>query len=315
MGSSRCTTEFSLDVLVIKATTHDCYLCHSVGMLSCANQDWSLDVAVPMTPTPAPTHSPAPTGTPTLAPTLASATSDRCDFTISATPQTYGKPQIFEWSGACSATFSAVTLDYMAVTRCQADPQFSILWLKASVEKWPLGRLSCSNQWWLINASKQVARDSCEEATDLSLVSSPYTGDTTSGAKSHIISCGWAATPSNIFHIDIPVGHTLDIGITDDEFESQYEMRWGGQCPGSDVIVCQDYQTYRRTYDWDSSKFVETVVRTRTMWTNDQGTSQHVYFIVTGSVSGNFTLTWSMKVLTSAPTPRPTRYPTYFWQR
>merc|ERR1712232_1174594 len=71
-----------------------------------------------------------------------------CTFDIKGTPDRYGDPKSFEWSGPCDTTFSAT---HAASIHCESKHNLDALILKTSTGV-DLGSLSCSNQDWSIEA-------------------------------------------------------------------------------------------------------------------------------------------------------------------
>jgi hypothetical protein len=112
---------------------------------------------------------------------------------------------------------------------------------------------------------------------NLALTTSPYAGSTSSASDSFSISCGRGR--DQVFFIDLPHGQRLEIGQTTNSYDSTHTTRWGGACPGDHQISCTDDPDTRRH-----------------SWTNQNGQTERVYFIVDafGSGSGSFTLTWSV---------------------
>ncbi|MBI9069311.1 MAG: fibronectin type III domain-containing protein [Salinivirgaceae bacterium] len=123
--------------------------------------------------------------------------------------------------------------------------------------------------------------DNCSNAQDLSTESSPYSGTTTGYTASDIT--GMTCTgngPSRIFFIDVPNGYQLHIGQVSNAFDSKHAVAYGATCPGDQEIVCTD--------DPDLQEVI---------WTNTTGSSQRVYYILSGYGSlsvGDFILEWSL---------------------
>merc|ERR1711963_166505 len=86
----------------------------------------------------------------------------------------------------------------------------------------------------------------------------------------------------------MPHGGEIQIRQTSNDYDSVHETRWGGDCPGENIVACTD--------DPDTKAH---------RWVNQQGQSQRVYVIIDayGGESGSFTLRWSA---TPPPTPSPT---------
>jgi hypothetical protein len=137
--------------------------------------------------------------------------------------------------------------------------------------------------------------DNCGNAIDLAASSSPISSTTaTVGLTNDFsIACGTASTNTandRIYYIDVPAGYVLTIGQTTNAYDSQHYLRYGGTCPGDNVIIC---------YDDDFSE-VGTEV-----WTNSTGITQRVWWIQDGygSATGTFTLAWSLALPPACTTP------------
>jgi len=75
-----------------------------------------------------------------------------CTFDIKGTPERYGDPKSFEWSGPCDTTFSATQA---RSTWCESKYRLEVTTLKTSTGV-DLGFLSCSNQDWSIEAVRRA---------------------------------------------------------------------------------------------------------------------------------------------------------------
>lgn len=129
----------------------------------------------------------------------------------------------------------------------------------------------------LINVVTSLPGDKCNNAQDLSQLTSPYSSSTTS-YKSDFTYC-YMSSPDRIFYIDVANGVTLNIGQISNDFDSRHTIRLGGSCPGTTELYCvDDPDTQIHTY------------------TNTTGSVQRVYYILggVGSSSGNFTLAWRL---------------------
>merc|ERR1719204_3089868 len=113
-------------------------------------------------------------------------------------------------------------------------------------------------------------------------MTSPYSGSTaTSNSIDFDVSCDSSTStdaPERMFSIEVPAGQELRIRQTTNDYDSRHELRYGGECPGSTVLICRD--------DPDTQE--ET-------WLNDTGMTQTAYFIIDGfgTQSGTFELEWS----------------------
>ena len=128
-----------------------------------------------------------------------------------------------------------------------------------------------------INVVSTFPGDSCNNAQDLSQLTSPYSSSTV-GYKSNFSFCSMYS-PDRIFYMDVPNGSTLNIGQTYNDFDSRHSIRIGGSCPGNTELFCVD--------DPD--------IQTHT-YVNTTGSVQRVYFILGGYSSsyGNFMLSWKL---------------------
>ena len=129
---------------------------------------------------------------------------------------------------------------------------------------------------WVTSTKPAPASDTCPGA-NLASMSSPYTG-TTSSRSDHLKVCGNGK--DEIFFIDVAPGWNLTIGQTENNFDSKHTLRWGGSCPGANVVSCVD--------DPDT---------TQLSWTNPRGSTERAYFVVDGygtNSHGTFKLAWVM---------------------
>ena len=72
--------------------------------------------------------------------------------------------------------------------------------------------------------------------------SSPYNSDTSgsSGAANTIdLSCGGNGN-EKVFHKIIQPGEEINIHQSTNSFDSRHELRWGGDCPGENIVECLD---------------------------------------------------------------------------
>jgi Zn-dependent metalloprotease/Leucine-rich repeat (LRR) protein len=124
--------------------------------------------------------------------------------------------------------------------------------------------------------------ESCENAQDLSALTSPYSG-TTVGYVADFSYCGMGSSPDRVFYIDMLPDDILTIGQSSNDYDSRHSLRAGGNCPGDNEIVCID--------DPDIQTHV---------YTNNTGTTQRVYWIQAGYSSnyGNFILQWNIEHVT-----------------
>ena len=125
----------------------------------------------------------------------------------------------------------------------------------------------------------------CGSVVDLRDLTSPYYGSTSGGSNSYTTSCGGNGNDI-IFGMLLEPGGSINIGMAETSYDSRHETRWGGTCPGANVVACTD--------DPDTQ---------RHEWTNDQSEPQAVFFVVdaAGTGSGGVIVTWR----TAGPAVRP----------
>lgn len=138
------------------------------------------------------------------------------------------------------------------------------------------------------NEINQVAcppvNDTCATAIDLGTQTSPLVGNTIGAINDNGSHCGYDGDPvtntaPDIFYsIEVPVGSTLTIGQTSNEYDST-NVAFYGDCTNRTQISCFDDDDF-----------------TQVVWANNTGSSQTVYWIQDGYSSnyGEFTLEWSV---------------------
>ena len=198
---------------------------------------------------------------------------------VQFTDQSSGVPTTWLWSfqgGASSITTSTLqnpTVSYNAAGTYDVS-------LTASNA---LGT-NTVNKMKYINIIAALPGESCANAQDLSLLTSPFNGTTTS-YKSDFTLCNTSGTPDRIFFIDVPPSKQLTIGQTSNDFDSRHSLRVGGSCPGTTEIACID--------DPDTQSHI---------YYNTTSSTVRAYFIIGGfsqSSYGSFTLAWDI----SSPPP------------
>lgn len=122
--------------------------------------------------------------------------------------------------------------------------------------------------------------DDCAGAIDLGGLASPITANTCSASNDFVGDCLTnAGSPDMFYSIVVPDGQVLVIGQTSNTYDSETRLAWGGACPGTNIISCND--------DPDTGTF---------SWLNNTGSAQTAYWIQ-GAFStgcGDFTLAWSL---------------------
>eukprot|EP01050_Picozoa_sp_SAG11_P013790 SAG11_NODE_1637_length_4536_cov_14.839982_2_plen_646_part_00 len=115
---------------------------------------------------------------------------------------------------------------------------------------------------------------------DLAYTTSPYEGSTTNGGDAVDLSCGGQGREQGFQYLLQP-GLTIDIGQSENNYESRHELRVGGDYPGNQTVVCVD--------DADTTNQIS--------YTNNSPEPIMVYFIVGAQNNGvgDFTLTWTVQ--------------------
>ncbi|MFZ1693609.1 MAG: proprotein convertase P-domain-containing protein, partial [Flavobacteriales bacterium] len=134
------------------------------------------------------------------------------------------------------------------------------------------------------NALGCPSAENCVNALNLASQTSPLPGTTVGRVNDFSFACGTASAntaPDAIYYIDVPNGQQLRIRQQSNNYDSQHYVRFGGACPGTNVIACVDD-------DFAEVGWVE--------WINTTGTAQRVWWIQDGfgSAAGNFVLEWEL---------------------
>ena len=125
----------------------------------------------------------------------------------------------------------------------------------------------------------------CDYSTDLLNTTSPLSGTTSGGSDTHGLSCGGAGNEA-MFEAVLQPGEAIDIGMDSNAYDSRHETRWGGDCPGDNVVTCTDDPDTRRH-----------------RWINDQREPQTVFFAIDAysSGAGDYVLSWTFPVPAGTP--------------
>ncbi|MBK7384708.1 MAG: T9SS type A sorting domain-containing protein [Flavobacteriales bacterium] len=126
--------------------------------------------------------------------------------------------------------------------------------------------------------------ETCVNALNLATQSSPLPGTTLGRVHDFTFACGTATAntaPDAIYYMDVPNGAQFNIRQQSNTYNSQHYVRYGGACPGTNVIACVD----------DDAAEIGWV-----NWSNTTGTTQRVWWIQDGfgTGSGNFVLEWQL---------------------
>lgn len=134
-----------------------------------------------------------------------------------------------------------------------------------------------------------IEGNTCEFAIDLGTLTSPYMGTTAGATNNFSGPCsGGNTSPELFFTIDVPAGATLVIGQTENGYDSETYLGYGGACPGTTQIACYDDPDIQNT-----------------TWLNNTGETQTLYWVQDGYFNntnfGTFTLAWSVTIPCAAP--------------
>jgi len=145
-------------------------------------------------------------------------------------------------------------------------------------------RSNCSGSYsaWVTSATFRVvqAGDTCANAIDLGVLTSPLSSTTVGATHDYAFGCNSSSSPDIVYYINVPDGATLSIGATASSYDSVTYIRYGGSCPGTISILCYDDPNVQSN-----------------SWTNNTGSAQTVYYIQDGfssNNSGTYTLAWSV---------------------
>ena len=140
------------------------------------------------------------------------------------------------------------------------------------------GRGSCGGRNAVYSVDTVVWSPRHLDINDLAVLPSPRSGDTSSRDDAYKLSCGGNGKEA-IFYLQLQPWETLDIGMTENDYDSRHETSWGGTCPGQHIVACTDNPDTGRH-----------------QWTNQQGAPQNVFFVVDAfsTGSGTFELSWSI---------------------
>ncbi|MFZ5433604.1 MAG: choice-of-anchor J domain-containing protein [Calditrichota bacterium] len=113
------------------------------------------------------------------------------------------------------------------------------------------------------------------------------------------IPCNTNSYDDMVFQKSVDPGHTVTFWISSLTWVSKYPgltLRWGGACPGTNVVDCIATSTSSQYYKHFT-------------WTNSTGSTQNVYFVVghysgtTSSYCGDFKLAWKDQVCAAVDPP------------
>ena len=124
--------------------------------------------------------------------------------------------------------------------------------------------------------------DSCGVAVDLNEESSPVSGTLIGQGDAFTLACASGEDgPERVYSLDVPAGYNLQIGMSENDFDSRHELRFGGDCPGTELVQCID--------DPDDTEM---------SFQNDGEDNQVVFFVVGAySSPGGFTVAWELTPL------------------
>ncbi|MXN92434.1 T9SS C-terminal target domain-containing protein [Flavobacterium sp. Sd200] len=195
-------------------------------------------------------------------------------------PTAGGTPTGYEYAVTTSATPPATGT---AITETSVTDYPGIA---ASTTYYLHVRTNCGNdgysEWVTSTAFQSLVGDTCESAINLATLTSPITASTVGFNNDSTYTCAGGNTSPDIFYyIEVPVGYTLVIGQTSNNYDSENYVAYGTTCPGTTQIACFD--------DPDVQNIT---------WENTTGSTQNVYWIQDGynviTQAGTFTLAWTL---------------------
>ena len=69
----------------------------------------------------------------------------------------------------------------------------------------------------------------------------PYAhSSTTCGATNNYNDCIGAASPETVYRLNVPTCQSVTVSLCGSDYDTAVEVRWGGNCPGSQTIACND---------------------------------------------------------------------------
>ena len=75
---------------------------------------------------------------------------------------------------------------------------------------------------------------------DLDTMTSPVTGSTSDESNEHTLSCGYDQGNEAIFRVTVPVGATLTIRQSENNYDSRHELSYGQSCSTGISVICRD---------------------------------------------------------------------------
>ncbi|MBI5060614.1 proprotein convertase P-domain-containing protein [candidate division KSB1 bacterium] len=164
------------------------------------------------------------------------------------------------------------------------------------------GVFSC--RAWILDSLNCATCDSAEAT-----VTPPPPGDncsiavTLTGVRDSLVSvsnCGYSdQTPGQscgyskedmVYSMSVPAGNVASIWQSLNALDSRHSLRWGGVCPGDNLVGCIDDPDYTQYY-----------------WTNNTGLTQTVYYVIGGysttTPCGTYTLQWLNQACTVQSIP------------
>lgn len=136
--------------------------------------------------------------------------------------------------------------------------------------------------------------NTCDQATNLAFLTSPFSGSATFLSDDFQLSCGGSGG-EKIFYKDLGPNQSISISQTSSTFVSRVQLAFGGACPGTSLVQCVN------------------ISNTATLsWINSRSSTTRVYVVIeaVGSPStGSFVLAWSISENATSPTTAPTTTP------
>jgi len=152
-------------------------------------------------------------------------------------------------------------------------------------------RTNCGNgdysEWVISEKFRYLRGETCQTAVNLATITTPYTFNTEDAANNYRPNCGNGNGGDIYYYTDVLNGYTLNIGLTNSDFQSSTSLFYGS-CNAMIPVNCT--QGYGESLTWE----------------NTTGTTKRVYCVVDGdeNSSGNFTMEWSIAPPPSCNIPR-----------
>ncbi|KGO84881.1 hypothetical protein Q765_19125 [Flavobacterium rivuli WB 3.3-2 = DSM 21788] len=140
------------------------------------------------------------------------------------------------------------------------------------------------SEWITSAAFRYLPGDTCATAISLDALTSPLSSTTVGAGNDYAPTCSFSNAADLLYSITVPVGYTLSIGQTANNYDTVHSAFYG-TCENRTVLTCADYP------ELPSEGAAATLV-----WENTTSATQTVYWVQDGygSATGTFTLGWTL---------------------